>query len=85
MVIDFISAVDGKVCLYNGSELVAASDTVEELATMILNLNLNLAGAYCSSSMDFASEYGFLNDTAAVDLLSRALDVAICVAAEEIL
>lgn len=74
--IDFISAVDGKVCLYSGSELVVASDSAEFLAAAIFEADLDLSGAYGSSSMDFASEYGFDYDSAAMDLLHRAMEMA---------
>lgn len=76
MQIDFISAVDGKVCLYSGSELIVASANSVELANAIRNQALDLGDAYCSSSMDFADEYGFLYPSEAVVVLTNALEIA---------
>lgn len=74
--IDYISAIDGNVCLYDGSELVVASVDPEYLGDFIRTAGLDLSNAYGSSSMDFASEYGFRNDSDAVVILQQALEIA---------
>lgn len=74
--IDFIYADGGKVCLGSGSEMVVACDNSEDLAAAIRILNLDLSGAFASSSMDFASEYGFTTNDGAYDILFNAVEIA---------
>ena len=71
----FIAANNGALELYRDVEdlIIASSDSLE-LAVAIQGLGLDFSEAYASSSMDFASEYGFLNDSAAYDLLTQALE-----------
>ena len=76
MVINYISAVDGRVCLYSGSELMVGSNDPEILADMIRKMGLEFGYAYASSSMHFASEYGFQNDTDAFEILNKAAELA---------
>ena len=70
--ITFISADEGKLNFFMGDTLVFSSGDVEELSIALREMDLSFASA--SSSLDFASEYGFVNDTAAYDLLTVALE-----------
>jgi hypothetical protein len=73
--ITFISADAGKLNFFTDVDtMVFSSGDVEELTTVLREMDLS--NAYCSSSMDFASEYGFMNNTAAYDLLTIALERA---------
>jgi len=73
--IDFLNAKDGKVELYSGfKNLVATVGSVDEMVAAIRSLKLDFSGAYASSSMDFASEYGFGSDGMAWNLVENALE-----------
>jgi hypothetical protein len=77
MNVNFISANDGKIELYDSVDnLIIASGDYLELAVAINGLNLDLTNAYASSSMDFADEYGFATHSGAYDLLTMALEAA---------
>lgn len=77
MQVTFISANNGKIELYNGVDaLITACSTAEDLATVIRTWNLDFSNAYASSSMDFASEYGFGTDDEARNVLMTALEIA---------
>jgi hypothetical protein len=75
MKVTFLSAKDGKVELYSGVDnLVAVAGSAEILAATIRELKLDLSDAYASSSMDFASEYGFGSDGMAWNMVECALE-----------
>ena len=70
----FLAAKDGKieVTIEGGRVLVVESS--EDVA--FLNGLVDFTTANCSSSMDFADEYGFPYPSAAWDMLSRGLEMA---------
>ena len=73
--ITFISANEGKLQFFSDIDtLVFESGDADELTVAVREMDLS--NAYGSSSLDFASEYGFMNDTAAYDLLTVALERA---------
>jgi hypothetical protein len=79
MKVTFLNAKDGKIEITyttktGVSNTVVASDAME--VAMFAKF-LDFSEAYCSSSMDFADEYGFVNGTAAWDMLHRGLDMEI--------
>ena len=78
MTIDFISAENGGLRLYDTDsarpEKGFWSDNVDFLAAVVRD---GVATeVYGSSSMDFASEYGFDTDDGAMHLYKRALERA---------
>lgn len=77
MQVEFISANDGKIELYSDVDtLITSCSTAEDLATAIRTWNLDFSNTYASSSMDFASEYGFSNNDEARNILMTALEIA---------
>lgn len=76
--INFISADKGMIALHYtemGVEKIKMSDKAGILASIILEQGLDdYVGG--SSSLDFASEYGFKNDDDARNLLNDAYDIA---------
>lgn len=78
--ISFISASNGKLELKNrnfdhNTDLILASADVNELAESIRNVGLD-ESVLNSSSVDFASEYGFETNEAAWDLFYEAATLA---------
>ena len=70
MLIDFVGAQDGGLVFFGGAaNPVGFGSTVEECALIIAKNGL-ASQVFASSSMDFASEYGFESDDAA-DILYR--------------
>ena len=65
--IDFISAYNGKLELQAKSETVVKSSDIKTLVQTVLKHKLAHT-VLKSSSMDFASEYGFKNNRDAMDL-----------------
>ena len=75
MKVTFVAANNGKIELYNSVDtLISAVSTVEDLATVIRTWNLDFSESFASSSMDFASEYGFRTNDEAYNMLHRALE-----------
>ena len=72
--ITFISADEGKLQFWMDDQMVFASGDVDQL-TIVLR-EMDLSEAMCSSSLDFAAEYGFQNHSAALELLTQALEMA---------
>ena len=73
MAIEFISAHNGGIMAgINGNGCFCANE--EKLAFFMMNHKYN--NAYFSSSMDFASEYGFDNDGDAKAMFHRAEEIA---------
>jgi hypothetical protein len=78
MLIRYLKAESGKVVLSSGGRedtIIAASNSAEELAAAMKEYGLD-SSLLNSSSMDFASEYGFDYDYAAWDLFDAALTLA---------
>lgn len=73
--VTYIAAVDGRVQFFVGDVHVGEGSTAKELADVIKFQSLNLNGAYCSSSMDFADEEGFETYDAAHKLLDAAVEM----------
>lgn len=72
--ITFISADEGKLQFWMDDQMVYASGDVEDLSIVLREMDLS--EAMCSSSLDFAAEYGFENHSAAKELLTQALEMA---------
>ena len=72
--ITFISANEGKLEFYMDDTLVFASGNIDELARVMPEMDLT--GAYGSSSLDFADEYGFATHSGAYDLLTQAIEMS---------
>lgn len=68
--INFVSANDAKIELFNNDNLVASCSSVDEIVSAFENFGFS--GGYFSSSMDFASEYGFDYDSQAKDMFESA-------------
>lgn len=70
----FLSAVDGKLVatLPGGAEVIMrSSDEVASVSKFV-----DFSDAACSSSMDFADEYGFSHATGAWEMFNRAYEAA---------
>jgi hypothetical protein len=76
--IDFVNADNGKVELKAGDRVIIRSNNAQELAWAISKYGMD---AWYSSSMQFAAEYGFETNEAAIELLNKA--IAIVVEAQE--
>ena len=72
--IDYLNAEDGNVEFYADHTLVGRADNAEDLADILINNDVAEA-VYGSSSMDFASEYGFDHDEGASNLLDEAVAI----------
>ena len=73
--IDYISAHNGGIqCSSDAGGLVGWSSTAEGIA-YILNTKGISSSVMGSSSMDFASDYGFKNDDDAMLLWKKALEL----------
>ena len=73
--INFIDAHGGGIRLYNGFDnLKGWSGTAKGIAYTLRTVGL-ADGVMGSSSMDFASEYGFDTDDGAMLLYKRALEL----------
>tara|TARA_B110000211_G_C13533686_1_gene316263 strand:- start:17 stop:259 length:243 start_codon:yes stop_codon:yes gene_type:complete len=70
--IDFISADLGHLELYNGLDLIGITKSPEDVARC-LQENGIADSVFASSSIDFASEYGFETDKAASELWELGL------------
>ena len=72
--INYLNAEDGNVEFYADHTLVGRADNAEDLADILIDNDV-AATVYGSSSMDFASEYGFVSDDAASNLLDEAVAI----------
>lgn len=70
----FLAAMDGKIEITIENGYVLKADSAEDIA--FLNGLVDFSTANCSSSMDFANEYGFPYPSAAWDMLNRGLEMA---------
>jgi len=69
--INFIAAKNGNIELYAGDKLVLASSKVSEISFCLACEGLS-DGVSFSSSMDFASEYGFADMNDALVLFNKS-------------
>ena len=80
MNIDFVSAENGKINLYEARGFghydreVHVAETAEEIAEILVTYGFG--SIYFSSSMDFASEYGFETDDAAEIMFEAGYELA---------
>lgn len=65
--INFISADNGAIEMFEGDNCVAVASTAKSIAYFIEEFGL-ADNCYASSSVDYASEYGFENDEDAINL-----------------
>jgi len=72
--IDYISANNGNIQLWNGNQIVAEACTAKSIVYFLQENGFNEDGVYASSSMDFASEEGFETDDCAKNLWNEALN-----------
>ena len=72
--IDFIDASGGGIKMYSGNNLKGWGGTAKGIAYTLRTVGL-ADRVMASSSIDFASEYGFENDDAAIRLWNEALDL----------
>jgi len=70
--INFISADLGHLELYEGSDLMGITKSAKDIVR-VLQENGIADSVFASSSMDFASEYGFKTDEAASELWELGL------------
>ena len=72
--INFIDASGGGIKMYAGNNLKGWGGTAKGIAYTLRTVGL-ADGVMGSSSMDFASEYGFENDGAARELWDEAIGI----------
>ncbi len=65
--IDFISADNATIQLFDGDNMVAAVKTAKSICYFLQEYGV-AESVFASSSIDFASEYGFETDDEAMDL-----------------
>ena len=70
--IDFISADNAMIQMFDGDHMVAEASTAKSICYFIQEYGLGET-VFASSSVDFASEYGFENDDDANDLWEAGL------------
>jgi len=71
----FLNAKDGTVEVTMDNNDVHVFTTSEEMAEFIRESGMDvLEDVYASSSMDFASEYGFQTDSGAWEMVENALE-----------
>jgi len=72
--IDFISASEGKIQLWEDDMIVAEACTAKSIAYFLQEHGFD-GNVYASSSMDFASEEGFETDQCANDLWEKSVNL----------
>ena len=72
--IDYITAHNGGIKMFAGDGLKGWSKTAKGIAYTLKTCGI-ADSVYGSSSMDFASEYGFANDEDATLLWDEAIDI----------
>ena len=72
--IDYLNAEDGNVEFFANHTLVGRADNAEDLADILIKHDV-AATVFGSSSMDFASEYGFDCDEGATHLLDAGVAI----------
>ena len=71
--ITFISAKDGYIQFHNSDHEVARAKCPLGIAHVIVAYDVDLLGLYASSSMDFAKEYGFEDNSSAWKLFNQGV------------
>jgi|TARA_B110000908_G_C10220305_1_gene434981 hypothetical protein len=71
--INYISASESQVQLWDEAGIVASSSSANDLANVIFDNGGFADAVYASSSVDFASEEGFDTDEGANELLESAI------------
>jgi hypothetical protein len=70
----FLAAEHSSIVVSIDSEYVACAFTAEDLAKVFKANNVTVdSDIYCSSSVEFASEEGFSNDSEAYEIIQQAL------------
>ena len=72
--IEFVDAYNGGLVMYADDKMVGFGETVEEVASVMTRHGVD-GIIYFSSSMDFATEYGFETNDGARDLFKSAVDL----------
>ena len=72
--IEFVGAMDGKIVFYDKMDEEFSSNNPEKLARYMKTHNWD-ERYLASSSLHFASEYGFETDEGAKDLLKKAIKI----------
>ena len=70
--IDYISANNGNIQMFDGNDMVAEASTAKSICYFIQEFGL-ADNVFGSSSIDFASEYGFEADDYASELWNHGL------------
>ena len=70
--IDFISADNAMIQMFDGDNMVAEASTAKSICYFIQEYGI-AESVFASSSVDFASEYGFETDEAANELWELGL------------
>jgi len=73
----YFSADNGKVELSVEQKKIGSSKTATGLAKLLIKAKVNVDSddIFCSSSIDFADEYGFNHYNDARDLIEEAIDL----------
>jgi len=73
--IDYLSASDGKIQLWDDGDIIASSSDAKQLGILLHACGGIADEVFASSSMDFASEEGFVTDQAAFELFESAVEI----------
>ena len=71
--IDYMVAEHGGISFFSNEKLIAWAKTPENIAYLFRKKGLSPKGVKYSSSINFASEYGFKNDEDAIALFDKGL------------
>lgn len=72
--VTFLAAKDGKIEITIEGGHVLQAESSKDIA--FLNGLVDFSTANCSSSMDFANEYGFSYPSAAWDMITQGLEMS---------
>ena len=72
--IEFITAHNGGLVMYADDKMVGFGETVEEVASVMTRHGVD-GIIYFSSSMDFATEYGFETNDGALNMWNEAIGI----------
>jgi len=72
----FLNACAGEIVVTVDNERVGSAGTAEGLAEIFREYGCTAGDIYCSSSVDFASEEGFLTDDCAHNIINSAVEMA---------
>jgi len=73
----FFDAKDGRVEVHINRVLIGSADKSSDLADLLIKAKVSLENdeLYHSSSVDFASEYGFSDNSGAYRIIEPALEI----------